>query len=211
MKHETFTDVRRYTDAQMFEKIYGPTTNIVDVFDFDGVVAEPLEEALFTMPATIHDPEFIRVMCDWLGIDLRSESAASARYICLQGALKLMEFQINPGPLFWKVGVNPFHIMTARCDRFAVARVHQFIGEKGLKPIKIMHTDHLPKGQMLKVMLERHPDTHFNFYDDNPRHIESAKILNNPRLSVFKVDNDMEPFYTLAHKLYHSQILERFL
>jgi hypothetical protein len=183
----------------------------VDIFDFDGVLAEPLEEALFTMEDTIHDKEFIKVMSELQRLDLSVESKSSQRYICIQAALLRMGVGINTGPAFEYAGRLPFHVLSARCDRFAVTRMHQFLVRHDLRPIKTMHTDHLAKGEMLKVLLERHPDVTYNYFEDSPRHIESAMGIKSERLNVWRVDNIMEPFYTSAHKFYISQILERYL
>lgn len=179
----------------------------VNIYDFDGVLAEPLEEALFTMPSTPVDSEFVTKVCDNMGLDLSCESPLSQRYICIQAVLEYINWPINPGPLFDRIE-GPFHVMTARCDRFAVARVHQFLEEHALQPIKVMHMDHLAKGKLLDVILERHPENTYSFYDDNLKHIESAMKLQNERLSVFHVDNNMQPFYTRAFKLYTNTILE---
>lgn len=186
----------------------------LDIFDFDGVLAEPFEEALFTMPETEHDDTFVKEVSGWafIDLDLSLESKLSQRYICIQAVLRhILRVDVEPGPMFKKAGMNPFHIMTARCDRFAVPRVHDFVAKHGLNPIKVMHTDHLPKGIMLQTILDRHPDVRINFYDDTQRHIDSALSLNNPRLNVFKVDNDMQPYYDRAIKFYNSVILEEVL
>lgn len=184
----------------------------LNIYDFDGVIAEPFEEALFNMPITEHDESFIKEVSGWsfVDMDLSLESFVSKRYICIQAVLYQLRTPILQGPLFYKLE-GPYHIMTARSDRFAVRRVHEFIYSNGLTPIKVMHTDHLPKGEMLKTILERHPDIQINFYDDTQRHIDSALALNNSRLSVFKVDNNVEPFYDRAIKFYNSVILDEVL
>lgn len=184
--------------------------NHIKILDFDGVVASPFEEALFTMPATPHDKEFIKTVSYWNEIDLSSESVASARYICIQAMMLVMLMPIDAGPHYPRARGN-FYIMTARCDRFAVKRCHNFIESGQLKPIKIMHTDHLPKGTLIEILLDQHPDTTYTFYDDNPRHIESARALGSERLEVVQVDNDMRPYYDRASSFYKSHLLERVL
>lgn len=185
--------------------------NHVDIFDFDGVLASPFEEALFTMDATIHDPKLITRTEKEYGLNLSLESRQSARYISIQAALMELDVPIQPGISFPLAGRNPYHILTARCDRFAVTRMHMFLMEKELNPIKTMHTDHLEKGKMLEVLLARHPDVTYNYFEDNPRHIESAMKLKSPRLNVYRVDNHMESYYLAAHKFYIEEIIGKLL
>lgn len=182
----------------------------INLYDFDGVLASPFEEALFTMPETEHDAEFIRQMSYDFDIDLQYESQQSQRYIALQACMDEMGVWINRGPLFDQIK-GPFHILTARADRFAIKRMHLFIGQHRLKPVKILHLDHLPKGLIIDVLLERHPEIHFEFWDDNMRHVESARALNSSRLTVNHVDNDMEPLYTAAESFYRDRILGHIL
>ena len=186
------------------------THNTVQLFDFDGVLASPLEEALFQMPIGPHDVAFIAKMASRHTLDLSQEKITSARYICIQAALYDAGIPIQPGPCIDSIGTRPFHIITARSDRFAVARMYDFIEDNMLdnKPIKTLHVDHLPKGQIIQVLLDRHPDTRYVFWDDSPGHVTSARMLRNPRLDVFHVVNDMKDFYTEAESFYRKTILE---
>lgn len=201
-------------ESQMLRDMFAPRqcldASVVNIYDFDGVIASPFEEALFQMPVGIHDQEFIQIMSESLGVDLSGESLRSARYICIQGWLWERDAMITQGPMFQKLE-GPYHIMTARCDRFASARLHEFLDVNMMTPIKIFQLDQMPKGQMLEVLLERHPDTCFRFYDDTMKHISSARLLRNPRLEVFHVDNDMEPHYVAASTFYKQSILESVL
>lgn len=183
----------------------------VNIFDFDGVLASPVEEALFQKEVTPESVQFMVKMVKRHSLDLSQETLKSAHYICMQAALWDLGHPIEPGPLLEKaLKSDRYHILTARSDRFAVLRMQEFIEdnmEDGEKPIKIMHVDHLPKGKMLEMMLDRHPTTRYSFYDDREKHIQSARSLKNPRLDVFHVDNDLNDVYEEASTLYES-ILE---
>lgn len=185
-----------------------PELKIMNLYDFDGVLAHPLEEALFQMPATEHDSEFIRKVCKHFKMDLSQESVTSQRYICIQAILWAADHPIKAGPVTPEAE-HPYYIMTARSDRFAVRRMHDYVQKKlSPQPIKTQHLDHLPKGQAIEVLLQRHPDTHFRFYDDNPRHVLSARMLRSDRLEVFHVDNGLDSLYTEAESFYRNTILE---
>lgn len=178
----------------------------VNLYDFDGVLASPFEEALFTLPDTESDAEFIRSVSHTLSLDLSSESPRGQRYMALQSVLWHNRHGINPGPVSPEKGV-PFYIITARCDLYATRRMHEFVSERlGSRPLKTMHVDHLVKGIMLDMLLERHPDVNFKFWDDNPRHIESARALNSDRLEIFHVDNDMGSVYPEAESFYRNLV-----
>lgn len=183
----------------------------VDIFDFDGVLANPFEEALFSMDATIHDKKLIAAMEKLNDIDLSSETPTSARYIAIQAALLHMDTPIQPGIAFHHAGRTPFHILTARCDRFAVTRMHIFLMEQELKPIRTMHTGEVDKGKIIETLLDRNPKVTYNYFEDNERHIASAMKLDSPRLNVWRVDNHMESYYLAAHKFYIEEIIGRFI
>jgi len=185
-----------------------PNLTVMNLYDFDGVIASPLEEALFQLPSGPHDSAFVRKVSDRFDLDLSNESPLSQRYICVQAVLWDACIDIQPGPMFEKI-TGPYHILTARCDRFAVARMHEFVTDNlVVKPIKTMHLDHLPKGRMIEVLLERHPDVQFRYWDDNHGHCTSANMLRSPRLEVFPVDSGIEPYYTEAESYFRNTILE---
>ena len=185
-----------------------PELKIMNLYDFDGVLADPLEEALFQMPTTEHDAEFIRVVSRDLNLDLSQESLTSQRYICIQAIMWAHEMPILPGKVVPQ-DEHPFYILTARSDIYAVRRMHEFITESYWKePIKTQHLDHLPKGIAIELLLQRHPDTHFRFFDDNPRHIQSAQLLRSDRLEIFHVDNQLASRYEEAQSFYRNAILE---
>lgn len=185
-----------------------PAPPVMNLYDFDGVLSHSLEEALFQMPVTRHDEEFIRKVSQLAVMDLSQESRQSARYICMQAILWYNRIPIRKGPITPDYR-HPYYILTARSDRFAVRRMHEFVMEYlRPEPIKTQHLDHLPKGQAIAVLLERHPDTMFTFYDDNIRHIESAASLKTDRLCVVHVDNSLPSLYTEADSFYRNTILE---
>jgi hypothetical protein len=178
----------------------------INIFDFDGVLADPLEEGLFNLPITSDGERLIEKMSQRHKMDLSGESLKSAHYISMQAALWDSCVPIMSGPKIDETKAAPYYILTARSDRFAVARMQEFIQAlpDPYRPIKIMHVDHLPKGQMLKMMLDRHPDNTYSFYDDRAKHIDSALALCSPRLDVFHVDNDMERVYERASTFYQT-------
>ena len=115
---------------------------------------------------------------------------------------------INPGVIQPDYN-HPYYILTARSDFYAARRMQRFVEQElAVYPIKVQHLDHLPKGQAIELLLERHPDTFFRFYDDNLRHIISAKMLRSDRLEIFPVDNNLKSFYEEAESLYYGKILE---
>ena len=178
----------------------------INVFDFDRVLADPLEEGLFNLPINKDGEQLIKKMSQRHQMDLSGESLKSAHYISMQAALWDAGVPIMSGVMYERVYKGPYYILTARSDRFAVARMQEFIEAipDRYRPIKIMHVDHLPKGQMLKMMLDRHPDNTYSFYDDRVKHIQSALELRDPRLDVFHVDNDMEDAYERASTFYQT-------
>lgn len=185
-----------------------PELKIMNLYDFDGVLADPLEEALFQMPTTEHDAEFIRAVSDQFNLDLSQESLTSQRYICIQATLWADNILVKKGEVSPQDGY-PYYILTARSDIYATRRMHEFIDAfLWPEPVKVMNLDHLPKGVAIELLLQRHPDTHFRFFDDNPRHIQSAQLLRSDRLEIFHVDNQLASRYEEAQSFYRNTILE---
>ena len=185
-----------------------PTPKIMNLYDFDGVLADSLEEALFQMPATKHDSEFIETVSSDFDLDLSQESITSQRYICIQATLWSCGYPVRAGKIA-PDPEHPFYILTARSDIYATRRMHEFIdAHLWPEPVKVMNLDHLPKGIAIELLLQRHPDTHFRFYDDNPRHIQSAQLLRSDRLEIFHVDNQLASRYEEAQSFYRNTILE---
>lgn len=185
-----------------------PDQKIMNLYDFDGVLGHPLEEALFQLPPTRHDSNFVDAVSQRFNMDLSQESSQSARYVCMQAIMWRYSIPIDPG--FIRPDYNhPYYILTARSDFYGIRRMHRFVeNELAVYPVKVQHLDHLPKGQAIGLLLERHPDTFFRFYDDNPRHITSAKMLRSDRLEIFHVDNQLKSFYEEAESVYRNKILE---
>lgn len=182
----------------------------LNVYDFDGVLASPFEEALFNLNTTKRDADFVQVVSDGMNLDLSGESLQSARYICLQALMFHLGHEITPGPIRIEKGI-PFHIVTARSDWYATARMRQFLHHYYIKPVKLIQMDHLNKALLLDSLATRHPDVDIRFWDDRRKHTDAAKKLGHSNLTIFRVDNQMEQFYKDAQSFYEDQILRVFL
>lgn len=182
----------------------------LNIFDFDGVLGDPIEEALFTMPEHEADEAFMRKMSVRHNLDLRFESQKSARYICIQAALQDLGIGIKPGPKINHIPMSdPYHILTARCDRFAVQRMHEFLEfNVGNLPLRTFHVGSTRKAHVLEMMLNLNSEVSYVFWDDNINHIHYANALDNPRIITKYVDNNMDEAYKEAVTFYENTILE---
>ena len=186
---------------------------LVNIFDFDGVIGHPIEEALFTMPVHEHDKAFMEKMSRRHNLDLTYESHQSGRYICIQAAMQDLGIPIKRGPKADEVPVvGPYHILTARCDRFAVQRMHEFLDfEFGNLPLRTFHVGSTRKAHVLQMMLNLNDEVNYTFWDDNINHIHYANALDNPRMATKYVDNPMEVHYQDAVTLYETELLRHSL
>ena len=80
----------------------------INVFDFDGVLADPLEEGLFNLPIAKDGQQLIKKMSQRHKMDLSGESLKSAHYISMQAALWDAGVPIMSGVMYERVYKGPY-------------------------------------------------------------------------------------------------------
>ena len=184
------------------------TDGTIKLFDFDGVLASPFEEALYQMPVSARDSEFIDKAAAryGLGAGHLTESVSSFRYMCMQAVMDDLGHPIREGPLLDKAE-GPFMVITARSDFFALRRMFRFLEWYGKMPLYIFTLGKTPKFRVVERLLIQYPNASFEFYDDLLKHVEPVEALGSDRVTTFHVDNDMGPVYEKAQSYFNSQIV----
>jgi hypothetical protein len=181
----------------------------IKLFDFDGVLGSPLEEALFQLPESDKDVAFIEKATELLGLRGEYERKHSLRYMCMQGIMHRMGDNISQGPMFGEATGN-YMILTARSDYYAIKRMFEFLDCYDLRPMRVFTLGNTPKAEVIRTLLGFYPEHRFDFWDDLQKHLDGANALGNDRVRTFKVDNDMQAMYEKALGYYQDQILGYF-
>lgn len=175
----------------------------IHLYDFDGVLASPFEEALYCLPVNLEDQQFIDRASLLFGIGNNQESLKSIRYMMMQATMLEFEQEIKPGPVRPDPSV-PFMIITARSDYFSISRMMNFLSDQDLMPIRIFNVGDTPKKETIQTLLDKHPETEFTYWDDRQSHVDGANSLKSSRLTCHLVDNDLESYYEKAESYYRN-------
>lgn len=179
------------------------------IFDFDGVIGSAFGEALFNLPETPTDATFMSAAQKRFRLKAQGEKRICLRYMLIQRTLWDMSMGIEEGPLFTEAANGePFIILTARSDLYAVKRMHRFLDFHGMEPSRTFHVGSTEKHTVVEMLMRALPDEQLTFWDDNQQHINGVNGLNNSRVTSIKVDNDMEAMYARASTFYNKQLLE---
>lgn len=179
----------------------------IQLFDFDGVLASPFEEALYCLPVNLRDAAFIKAAEARYQIPNHHESIKSIRYMMMQAVMMDMGHKIKAGPCRPDPN-HPFMIITARSDYFSIYRMMEFLSAAEMFPIQIFNVGDTPKKETIRVLLEKHPEAQFEYWDDRQAHIDGADSLRSPRLVTHYVDNDLDSFYEEAESYYRNILMD---
>jgi len=165
----------------------------INIFDFDGVLSSPIEDAIFRLDEHPDDDLFIAEGRKRYGITNLSDHVRRNRHLILQECLYERGMCPYEGPLFPLLmeSKDPFYVLTARSGPGAVARVSQFFEKHDRRPEEMFFVGPVSKTHILIDLCDKHDDHTLTFYDDTAHHIEAATNLGLPNLNVSFVDNDV--------------------
>ena len=183
---------------------------MINIFDFDGVLCDPLEDAVFRLPEMDSDKEFNELGREYFRIARLTSNPKRARHLILQEYLYHVGIGCQPGPAYSKLSRHdPFFVLTARSGPGAVARVSEFFETCGHLPEEMFFVGPCSKNHHIQILCDWFPDQQLTFYDDNQHHIDEAANLTCPNLTSVHVDNNIETLGPAALELYNDVL--RFL
>lgn len=176
----------------------------INIYDFDGVLACPIEDAVFRLDPNTLDKEFIQRGRERYGITKLSEKVQRNRHLILQEVLYERKIPCRDGPIrpFW---ADPFYVLTARSGPGAVARVSAYVENIGLRPEEMFFVGPMSKTHCLIDLCEKFPNAHLTFWDDNMFHIEDGNGLGFANLTCNFVDNKVPTLFDEAMDFYEDQ------
>lgn len=182
----------------------------IHVFDFDGTLASPFDDCLFSLPLNSWDAAFVDEVSDRMKLDLSSQPLVHQRYACQQALLGALGMDIQPWMLLNTARREPFIIMTARSEYYSLLRMFTFVNKQKIRPLKVLALAGTPKGAAMASLLEEIPDVDFSFWDDKKSCLASVEALDSPRISTTWVDNSNseDAMKTEAFNCYTKSMVE---
>ena len=162
-------------------------------FDFDGVLADQDEEKLFQLEEMELERGRLEDMARYHGInpDLYP-STGYLRHLVYQA--EVFDFPIKPHDEAVEFARNlddfgcPYFIVTARSGFSAVGRMLRFTERWRLTPHETFCLGRSCKADLLAKLRKDWPDRPFVFFEDSQRHIDAAKALNDPLLTIIQIE-----------------------
>lgn len=160
---------------------------MIHIYDFDGVLADPTEDAIYRLPVTSEEQSFLDRTSEFYDFR-RDHDDAYTRHVAVQYCLADLRLPIEAGPCLAsaQVSQDPMFILTARSAPPAVDRVNNFLRQFKLNPQETFFVGRAGKIAQLSYVCQNTSDV-VRFYDDSPAHIEAAKALGLSNLESFLV------------------------
>lgn len=151
----------------------------VHVFDFDGVLASGLEEAVYRAPSLTAEEDLIAELRARFSIRCESMPHAYQRHLIYQHAKLLLAEQIEHGPALETARLAgrdaPLFILTARSGLAAIRRMHAFLDAHAILPTEVFHVGRVEKTAQLRLIAAEHGASTIKFYEDSEKHIRVAQ------------------------------------
>ena len=180
----------------------------VHVFDFDGVLAHPVEDAIFRLEDCDAERQFLADAADSFGLPQYSNQKY-LRHVVVQHVMFDAGVPCLPGPLLDTARESGLHyILSARSSAPAVARALEFLSHHELYPAETFFVGNGGKNPNLTWICQE-ADDEVVFWDDTMSHIDKANELKLPNLRVEFVDTTKLVNEEMACKLY-DQIITSF-
>lgn len=162
-------------------------------FDFDGVLADQVEEKVFRLEGSDAEHGHLEMLARMHGID--ASLYPNTRYLRhLLHQTQAYGYPVKPHleavDFARELGMyqKPFYIVTARSGFYAVRRMITFLKRWYIHPQETFCLGRLSKATLLKELREEWPDRPFVFFEDSEHHIEAAKALGDPNLTIVQIE-----------------------
>lgn len=170
--------------SQITRKMLGqvvdvPSDKVIYVFDFDGVLASPIEDLVYKLPKTTDDKHFLERAAGYFGIDYGLFDQSYLRHIILQNALLRRHHPIDVGPLCTLAADlsrngEPIFVLSARSAPSAVSRALGFLNTHSINAQETFFVGRVGKGRQLSMLQTQSKGKHIVYFDDSIRHSRNA-------------------------------------
>lgn len=183
--------------------------DFVYVFDFDGVLAGPVEDAVYRLPGGTPGDEMLALAGAAFGLDASLYDLPYLRHLVLQEILQARGRSIDAGPLMAAArdlshGGGSVFVLTARSGLAAVARAAAFLSAQSIMPQELFCVGRVGKGRQIALLARQMPDRQLVFFDDSAAHIERAQKMSATDVIPVHVLNDPDATAVAAADLYQD-------
>lgn len=153
-----------------------PLQGCIHVFDFDGVIIDPMENDIYSLPELPSEHADLEAARRVFGIRCEDMKLAYQRHLIFQAALFVNKRMSEPGPaldLFRNASrQGGAFVLTARSGWHATERVRQFMVESDIQPVETFHVGRVPKWLQLVHLLDEFPDKTIRYFEDSQDHVD---------------------------------------
>lgn len=146
------------------------------VFDFDGVVIDPIENDVYNLPHEPGEECLLARAREAFRVDCAGMKVKYQRHLLYQAALQRNGAESEVGPAFdafrrASIDSSVF-VLTARSGWDATERARRFLDSHGARPVETFHIGRVAKYLQLRQLLDEFIDQRFVYLDDSPERIE---------------------------------------
>jgi hypothetical protein len=182
-----------------FDGTYGLRSSLpVAVFDFDGVLCDPIEDFVYKLPEQPQERAMLAKVARHYDIDDILYDVPYLRHLVLQAILYERHVLANAGPLLglateMSSARRPFFILTARSGRAAIQRVFSFLDRFALTPQEVFFVGRVAKGRQIRlVRTTMPPQRRVVFFEDTVRHTVNSRRQSIDTVRIDWLDYDKE-------------------
>lgn len=167
-----------FRTAEAFDATFG--TAAVAVFDFDGVLCDPIEDQVYHLKPLSGEAEAMKALAPRYGIDPDLYDARYLRHLLVQALLAERGVAPAPGPLLALAQAlaaqsRPFFVLTARSGGMAIRRMLAYLDHHHLVPQEIFCVGRVAKGRQLALVRRTVSDrVPIVYFDDSIRHVKNS-------------------------------------
>lgn len=167
-----------YRSIGQFDAAVGRSA--VAVFDFDGVLCDPIEDRVYRLAETPGERDRMKRLAPHYGLDPDLYDTPYLRHLLLQAVLAEHRHLPAAGPLLplckeLSATARPFFVLTARSGMAAIKRMLGFVEAHSIMPQEIFCVGRVAKGRQLKLIRETvSNDGPIVYFDDSRRHVRNS-------------------------------------
>ena len=169
----------------------------VYLFDFDGVVASGIEDAIYKLPVQHGELEGLKFLAEKYCIRITEMEPRYQRHLIFQEAARRTGLLIEPGPGFclakWATENSRTFILTARSGWSATLRVRQFIELHFQPPIELYQLGRTSKKLQVSLLCQEFPSVPVYYVEDSLAHLEDASGLDFANLNLAYCSQEIFP------------------
>lgn len=158
----------------------------VYIFDFDGVVASGIEDAIYRLPERPREREILADMAGRYCLRIDDMEHRYQRHLLFQEAAADLGLEIAPGPGFdlarWACATARCFILTARSGWSATARARDFIRLQLHPPIEMYQVGRTSKAPQISLLCQEFPSRLIYYIEDSAVHLTAATSLRHNNL-----------------------------